>query len=215
MSKFRWDKKDKEQIRNSLILGLVFLIGFLYYAYLYSNDKAYIVVMVPTGFLSIFGFVNFIRILIQNIKSNSIQCKPLDKVFNQKLSNEMKMYFGPFLCEDCLDEVTSKNIPTIHSIQLFGCDLIGSAKKCKVCGSSIQTIWFRFLIFPLIPLGSYRVKHGIDFKQEYPSDPSILMTNSHSIFGKRIKTFFFLRHLVIVYCIYLIIILILFKINFL
>jgi len=206
---------DKEQIRNSLIFGIVFLIGFLYYTYLYSNDKAYIVVMVPTGLLSIFGFINFIRLLIQNNKNNSINSKNLDKVINQELSNDIKMYFGPFLCDNCLADVTSKSIKTIYSNQLFGCDLMGSAKKCKVCGSSIQTIWFRILIFPLIPLGSYRVKHGIDFKQEYPPDLSTLMTSSHSIFGKRIKTFFFPRHIIIVYFIYLLIILILFNINFL
>lgn len=206
---------DKEQIRNSLIFGIVFFIGFLYFTYLYLSDKTYIVVMVPTGLLAIFGFANFVRIKIQTYKENSVQYQPINKAELQKLSNEMKMYFSPNLCNDCLKDVTSKNIKTIYSNQLFGCNLIGNAKKCKACGSSIQTVWFRFLIFPLIPLGSYRVKHGIDFKQEYPSDPSILMINRHSIYGKRIKTFIFPRHMIIVYSIYLLLLLILNQINFL
>lgn len=127
----------------------------------------------------------------------------------------MKIYFEPLLCEKCKSETTSKSIPSLYSNQLFGSELLGNTKKCKVCGSSIQTIWFRILFLPLFPMGSYRVKHGIDYKQEIPSDPSIILSTSHSIFGKRLRIFLFPIHIIIVYGIYTIIVLILLYFNLL
>ena len=196
------------KIRNNLAFGCIFLIGFLYYTYLYLNDRAYIVAMIPTGFLSIVNLSHAMSLLLKNRKINNSQPKPIGKSMIQEIKKDMKIYFGPFFCENCKSQTTSKSIPSLYSNQLFGNELLGNAKRCKVCGSSIQTIWFRILFFPLFPRGSYRVKHGVDYKQKIPSDPSTILATSHSIYGKRLRILFFPRHIIIIYGIYIIIILI-------
>lgn len=59
---------DNKKINNNLILGCAFLIGFIYYTYLYLNDRAYIVVMIPTGFLSIVCLSHAVWLLLKNRK---------------------------------------------------------------------------------------------------------------------------------------------------
>ncbi|MFN8011452.1 MAG: hypothetical protein U0P81_08600 [Holophagaceae bacterium] len=54
--------------------------------------------------------------------------------------------------------------------QGIGRTLYGSAQPCETCGSVLKTLWWVFLLLPVVPLGSYRV---ITFEEEVEDGESV------------------------------------------
>jgi hypothetical protein len=68
----------------------------------------------------------------------------------------------PF-CARCAASSSSPGAPSVSTNQGIGRMFWGSAAKCDDCGSVIRTLWWVFLLLPVVPRGSFRV---IEFEEE-------------------------------------------------
>ncbi|MCW8129491.1 MAG: serine/threonine protein kinase [Planctomycetota bacterium] len=61
-------------------------------------------------------------------------------------------------CDRCRTQSSERTPGSISTVNGVGRKFYGSAEPCPDCASVIRTLWFTFIDFPLIPLGSYRYK---------------------------------------------------------
>src|SRR5258708_1100759 len=61
-------------------------------------------------------------------------------------------------CSDCASHSTAETPANISSINGMGRKFYGSADPCPKCGSVIRTLWWTFILLPVIPRGSYRYR---------------------------------------------------------
>jgi len=61
-------------------------------------------------------------------------------------------------CERCVAESTDETPGDISTMNGIGRKFYGSAEPCPECASVVRTLWWTFIDFPIIPLGSYRYK---------------------------------------------------------
>lgn len=69
---------------------------------------------------------------------------------------------NPF-CGGCRASSSAPGAPSLATNQGIGRMFHGRAKRCEACGSSVRTLWWVFLLLPVVPLGSFRV---IEFEEE-------------------------------------------------
>lgn len=61
-------------------------------------------------------------------------------------------------CERCKEQSTEHTPGAISTTNGVGRKFYGSADPCPECGGIVRTLWFVFIDFPLLPLGTYRYK---------------------------------------------------------
>lgn len=61
-------------------------------------------------------------------------------------------------CTACIESSSDESSGDVTSLNGFGSAFFGEKNRCPDCGSVVRTVWFVLMHFPLIPLGSYRVK---------------------------------------------------------
>jgi hypothetical protein len=69
---------------------------------------------------------------------------------------------SPF-CATCLRASSPGSPGHIRTNQGIGKRFYGGADLCESCGARSRTLWWVFLLIPVLPLGSYRV---IEFEEE-------------------------------------------------
>ena len=69
----------------------------------------------------------------------------------------------PPFCARCTAGSARPGAPGLSTRQGLGRTFYGSAAPCGDCGSEVRTLWWVFLLLPVVPLGSYRV---IAFEEE-------------------------------------------------
>ena len=70
---------------------------------------------------------------------------------------------APPFCARCTAASRAPGAPGISTNQGIGRMFWGRADKCDACGSAVRTLWWVFLLLPVLPRGSYRV---IEFEEE-------------------------------------------------
>jgi len=64
----------------------------------------------------------------------------------------------PLFCRQCMDETIDEPPGSLETIAGIGETLIGTSRKCDICGSVVKKKCFTFLWIPTVYRGSYRVK---------------------------------------------------------
>lgn len=82
----------------------------------------------------------------------------------------MAVVADPPFCACCTAASSKPGAPSVSTNQGIGRTFYGSAGPCEDCGSVIRTLWWVFLLLPVIPAGSFRV---IAFEEEAADGTSV------------------------------------------
>lgn len=82
----------------------------------------------------------------------------------------MRPASGSPFCPRCTAASSLPGAPNVSTNQGIGRTFFGSAAPCADCGSAIRTLWWVFLLLPVLPAGSYRV---ISFEEEAADGASV------------------------------------------
>jgi hypothetical protein len=59
-------------------------------------------------------------------------------------------------CANCIASTLDTAPPSTMTHNFVGTQFLGGADRCRICGSTVKTLWFVFLL-PLVPFSSYRI----------------------------------------------------------
>lgn len=60
-------------------------------------------------------------------------------------------------CSDCKSKTADISAGHVISVNFFGRAFVGSSNRCPICESEEKKLFF-FFLFPIIPLGTWKVK---------------------------------------------------------
>jgi len=86
-------------------------------------------------------------------------------------------------CEDCKSKSEDISAGNVLSLNFMGRAFLGSSNRCSHCGSTERKLFF-FMLVPLIPLGTWKVKEagrGQIFTRKLSAD-GIADFDTHTIY---------------------------------